>query len=270
VKLGLGSYTYTWAVGVPGHRPARPLGARGLLERAIELGVKVVQYCDNLPLTALAPSELDALLDASREAGVALETGTRGLDPEELLAQLAVARRIGAPFVRLVVDGPDDHPSPDETVARLAPLVPRFAEAGVAVAIENHDRFATRALVEIVERLSPEHVGICLDTVNSFAALEGPDVVVERLAPYALNLHVKDFTISRVDGQMGFSVEGAPAGRGRLDVPRLLERLAAAGRDVNAILEQWTPRQAGLEETIALEAEWASQSLSYLRRLVRD
>jgi sugar phosphate isomerase/epimerase len=94
--------------------------------------------------------------------------------------------------------------------------------------------------------------------------------VVERLAPYALNLHVKDFTISRVDGQMGFSVEGAPAGRGRLDVPRLLERLAAAGRDVNAILELWTPRQAGLEETIAREAEWASQSLSYLRRLVRD
>ncbi|MFN8094031.1 MAG: TIM barrel protein [Vicinamibacteria bacterium] len=163
-----------------------------------------------------------------------------------------------------------DHPSPDETVARLAPFVPRFADAGVAIAIENHDRFATGTLVEIVERLSPENVGICLDTVNSFAALEGPDVVVERLAPYALNLHVKDFTISRVDGQMGFSVEGAPAGRGRLDVPRLLRRLAAAGRDVNAILELWTPRQAGLEETIALEASWAKSSVSYLRRIVRD
>lgn len=270
MKLGIGSYTYTWAVGVPGHPPPRPLGARPLLDRAVELGARVVQYCDNLPLTALAAGELDSLLDAARAGGVALETGTRGLDPSELLAQLAVARRIGAPFVRLVVDGPDDHPTPEEAVRRLAPLVPRFAEAGVAIAIENHDRYPTRALVEIVERLSPEHVGICLDTVNSFAALEGPEAVVERLAPYALNLHVKDFTIRRVNGQMGFSVEGAPAGEGRLDVPWLLDRLAAAGRDVNAILELWTPRQAGIEETVALEADWARRSLSYLRPLVRD
>ena len=270
MKLGIGSYTYTWAVGVAGHEPASPLGARALLDRAVELGVGVVQYCDNLPLTALTAVELDALVDAAGAAGVALETGTRGLDPPGLLAQLAVARRIGAPVVRVVVDGPADHPAPDEAVARLAPLVPRFAGEGVAIAIENHDRFSTGTLVEIVERLSPRHVGVCLDTVNSFAALEGPAVVVERLAPYALNLHVKDFTIRRVNGQMGFSVEGAPAGEGRLDVPWLLERLAAAGRDVNAILELWTPHQGGLEETIALEAHWARRSLSYLRTLVHE
>jgi sugar phosphate isomerase/epimerase len=270
MKLGIGSYTYAWAVGVPGHPPARPLTARGLLDRADELGVRVVQYCDNLPLTALPARELEDLLGAAAARGVALETGTRGLDPTEIERQLAVARRIGAPFVRLVVDGPDDHPTPEQAVARLAPLVPRFAQAGVKLAIENHDRFPTQALLEIVERLSPMHVGICLDTVNSFAALEGPEVVVERLAPHALNLHVKDFTIRRVNGQMGFSVEGTPAGQGRLPLPWLLERVAAAGRDVNAILELWTPRQAGLEETIALEAEWARSSIGCLRTLIRE
>lgn len=270
MKLGIGSYTCTWAIGVPGEAPARPLSASGLLALAAELGVSVVQYCDNLPLTALAPRELDALLDSAGERRLTLETGTRGLDAADLLAQLALARRLGAPFVRVVVDAPGDHPTPQDTVARLAPLLPRFADAGVRIAIENHDRFPTRALVEIVERLGPDRVGICLDTVNSFAALEGPETVVERLAPYALNLHVKDFNIRRVNGQMGFVVEGAPAGEGRLQVPWLLERLAAAGRDVNAILELWTPRAASLEETLACEAAWARRSIRYLRQLIPD
>jgi sugar phosphate isomerase/epimerase len=270
MKLGVGSYTYTWAIGVPGALPAAPLTADGLLARAVELGVSIVQYCDNLPLTSLASRELDALLDAAGSRGVAFETGTRGLDEPNLLDQLAMARRIGSPFVRVVVDAPGDQPAPEETVARLAPLVPRFADAGVRIAIENHDRFSTAALVEIVERLGVEHVGICLDTVNSFAALEGPELVVERLAPYCLNLHVKDFTIRRVNGQMGFVVEGAPAGEGRLQVPWLLQRLAAARRDVNAILELWTPRAASLDETIAREADWARSSVAYLRQLLPD
>lgn len=270
MKLGIGTYTYAWAVGVPGWPPAQPLTASGLLERAVALGVSVVQYCDNLPLTALPPRELDALVAVARERGLALETGTRGLAEAELLAQLGVARRVDAPFVRVVVDGPDDHPTPDETVARLAPLVPRFADAGVRLAIENHDRFPTRTLVEVVERLGAGHVGICLDTVNSFAALEGPEVVVERLAPHALNLHVKDFTITRVNGQMGFAVEGAPAGQGRLAVPWLLRQLEAAGRDVNAILELWTPRASSVEETIEREAHWAAASVAYLRQLIPD
>ena len=49
-----------------------------------------------------------------------------------------------------------------------------FEEAGVVLAIENHDKFSTDELVYMVEELGPSWVGICLDTVNSFGALEGP------------------------------------------------------------------------------------------------
>jgi len=114
------------------------------------------------------------------------------------------------------------------------------------------------------------HVGICLDTVNSFGALEGPETVVETLGPWTVNLHVKDFAIERVSHAMGFVVEGKPAGRGRLNVPWLLEKLRALGRDPNAILELWTPPGATLEETIAREAEWAEDSIKYLRSLIPD
>jgi sugar phosphate isomerase/epimerase len=271
MKLGLSTYTYTWAVGVPGHPPAAPWTAHELIVRAAGLGVRVVQFADNLPLTALPLPEAEALIAFAAEKRIAIELGTRGIaDTCNLMAYLELARRLGAPFVRVVVDSKGHEPTPDECVALLRPLLPRFAGAGVKLAIENHDRFTAARLAGMVEQLGPERVGICLDTVNSLGTLEGPELVVKTLAPYTLNLHVKDFTIRRVSSQMGFLIEGCAAGRGRLDVPWLLEQLRAAGRDVNAILELWTPFGPTLEETLARETAWAEQSVRYLRPLIPE
>jgi 3-oxoisoapionate decarboxylase len=271
MKLGIGTYTYAWAVGVAGHPPREPLTAFGLLRRAEQLGVRVVQFCDNLPLTSVAPDEVDPLCALARARGLAIEVGTRGiLDTANLLAHLDLAQRFGAPFVRVVLDSKGHEPSPEESVARLGPVVERFAGAGVKLAIENHDRFTACQLAGVVESLGPAHVGICLDTVNSFGALEGPELVVKTLAPYTLNLHVKDFTIARVSSQMGFVISGCAAGQGRLNVPWLLDQLSAAGRDVNAVLELWTPFGPTLDETLAREAAWAEEGVRYLRRFVPE
>jgi sugar phosphate isomerase/epimerase len=270
MRLGIGSYTYTWAIGVPGRMPASPLTARELLERAAALGVRVVQFCDNLPLTRLGPADLDEFEKYAREHRLAIEIGTRGMDPGNLLAHLALARRFGAPFLRLVVDSTGHEPTPEEVVESLHALLPQFRDAGVKLALENHDRFASRTLARIVDELGADEAGVCLDTVNSFGALEGPELVVGTLAPYTLNLHVKDFIIRRVSSQMGFIVEGCPAGRGRLNLPWLLEELRAAGRDPNAILELWTPFAHSLELTMAREEAWARESISRLRQLIPD
>ena len=269
MRLGLGSYSFTWGVGVAGQPPARPLTALDLLERARALGLHVAQFCDNLPLTVLGKQEFDRFLGFATEHHIAVELGTRGSgDTANLLAHLDLAQRLGAPFVRLVVDAKGDEPTPEETVCRLRPLVARFAAVNIKLAIENHDRFSCRTLARIVEELGPEQVGICLDTVNSFGALEGPEVVVKTLAPYTLNLHIKDFTIARVSSQMGYVVNGCAAGQGRLNVPWLLECLKSAGRDPNAIIELWTPFGPTLEETVARENRWAQESVQYLRQFI--
>jgi len=255
---------------VPGHPPARPMDVFGLLTEAERLGVRVIQVCDNLPLTRLTPAELDQFAQRVRAADIAVEIGTRGLQPDNVLAHLRLAQRFHSPFVRIVTDSAGDEPSPEEVVARLRAFLPEFQRAGVKFALENHDRFSARTLAGIIEQVGSEHVGICMDTVNSFGALEGPEVVVQTLAPYALNLHVKDFTIERVSSQMGFVVTGRPAGEGRLDLPWLLERLRTAGRDVNAILELWPPFGPTLEETIARERAWVEASVRNLRKLIPD
>jgi len=153
-------------------------------------------------------------------------------------------------------------------VQTIKGIIPEFERAGICLAIENHDRFKTRALAEIVERIGSDYVGICLDTANSFGALEGPEVVLQVLGPLAVNLHLKDFVIFRPRHMMGFIIEGRPVGQGQLDVPWLLQGLCDMGRDPNAILELWTPPEETLAQTIAKQDAWARASIEYLRRLI--
>ena len=270
MRLGLGSYAYAWAIGVPGHPPAQPMDHCRLLAEAEWLGTRVLQVCDNLPLTRLTPAELDEFECRVTAAGIAVEVGTRGMQPDNVLTHLRLAQRFHSPFVRIVTDSAGDAPSPEEVVGRLRAFLPEFQRAGVKLALENHDRFAARTLANIIEAVGPEHAGICLDTVNSFGALEGPEVVVQTLAPYTLNLHVKDFTIERVSSKMGFILTGSSAGEGRLALPWLLAQLRAAGRDVNAILETWPPLGPTLEETITRERAWVEASVRNLRKLIPE
>ena len=270
MKLGLSTYTYTWSIGGPGHPPAHPMTALDLLAQAERLGVGVVQFADNLPLDQLAPGDLQAVQDCAEQKGIQVEVGTRGIEPAHLRCYLDLAARFNSPILRVVIDTAAQHPSPDEAVQILAPLKPAFMQAGVRLAIENHDRFQTPVLAGVVRRLGSDWVGICLDTVNSFGALEGPQVVVETLGPLTVNLHFKDFTIFRASHMLGFTIEGRPAGQGKLNAPWLLGELKRYGRDCNVILELWTPPEDALEATIVKEQRWAEESIAYLRALVPE
>lgn len=270
MRLGIGSYTYGWAVGTEQSRPPDALTALGLIGRAKSLGVRIVQLCDNLPADTWEEPALAGIASAAQEAGVAIEVGTSGSSPEHLSRCIGIAARLGSPILRLVVDAPGDHPDSPEVVRRLGRVVGEAERRGVAIAIENHDRFRAKALVGIVRELPPGPVGVCLDTVNSFGALEGPEVVVETLGPYVLNLHLKDFAVVRLPHLQGFTVEGRPLGTGMLDVEWLLARLREFGRDPSAIVELWTPPEPELAETVRKEAAWARQSVTAARRWIAD
>jgi 3-oxoisoapionate decarboxylase len=183
MKLGVSSYTFAWAIGAPGYPPAVPMNTFDLLDLAHELKVGVVQIADNLPLDRLAVEDLARLRAQADTQGIQIEVGTRGIGESHLRRYLALARYFGSSILRVVVDAQDDHPTPDEVIARVRPLLPDFASADVILAIENHDRFTTEMLIHVMQTLDSAHVGICLDTVNSFGALEGPALVVDRLGP---------------------------------------------------------------------------------------
>ena len=118
-----------------------------------------------------------------------------------------------------------------------------------------------------MEAISDDHIGICLDSVNSIGAGEGLEWVADRLAPYTVNLHIKDFSIRRFPNNMGFTVAGAPAGKGMLDLPMIMEKLTKYNRCQSAILEQWVVPENNLDDTIKKEKQWAVEGIQYLRQL---
>jgi sugar phosphate isomerase/epimerase len=271
VRLGISSYTYVWGIGVPGYPlPPLPLTAFDLMERAEALGVRVVQLADNLSLDRLADADLAAIRQSAERRQIDIELGTCGIDPANLGSHLRLAQFFKSPIVRVVLDTADRYPTPAEVVATLQTVLPAFERAGVCLAIENHDRFRSATLAEILDRLDSPCAGICLDTANSLGCPETVETVLEVLGPRTVNLHIKDFEIFRPRHQKGFIIEGRPAGQGRLDIPRLLERLRSLGRDPNAILELWPPPKADSAAAAANEAIWAAESVSYLRRLIPE
>jgi sugar phosphate isomerase/epimerase len=268
MRLGLGTYACAWVIGVPGHLPARPMTAVGFLERAAELGLHLVQIADNMPLDRMPPEELQAVERKSRDLGIDIELGTRGIAHDHLRRYLGLASRFKSPILRTVVDTADHRPSASEVARTLSAIMPEFERTGVVLAIENHDRFCADTLAGIVEGVGSTHLGVCLDTANSFGALEGPRAVLQSLDRHVVNLHVKDFRIRRASHMMGFTIEGCPAGEGQLDIPWLLGMLSGLGRCPSAILELWPPPEASLEETINKEKVWAEKSIKFLSALI--
>jgi sugar phosphate isomerase/epimerase len=118
------------------------------------------------------------------------------------------------------------------------------------LAIENHEKYTTKELKYLIKSINSKYVGICLDAVNSFGALETPKQVIDELAPYVINLHLKDFDIIRNNQQMGFKIIGKPAGFGKLDINYLFNQLLKYRNNLSIILELWTPFTETYQKTI--------------------
>ncbi|MGB9597176.1 MAG: sugar phosphate isomerase/epimerase family protein [Candidatus Poribacteria bacterium] len=270
MKLGIGSYTYPWAVGVQGYYPEKRIGVFDILDKAIELGIKVVQIADNLPLDRLSNAEIESIRKFTSALNIEVEIGTRGIQNDNLLTYLDLAKRLNSSIVRVVIDTADHHPEEDEIIWTIKSVMPDFERLGIKLAIENHDRLSVITFEQIIKKINSEYIGICLDTANSFGSLEGPEFVVERLGKLAVNLHIKDFKIYRAEHNLGFIIEGTPAGKGMLKIPWILQKIKEYGRNINAILELWTPPELDIAETIEKENNWAKTSIRYLRSFIRD
>lgn len=263
MQLGLSSYAYGWHVA----QGDACFDEHALLDRARGFGLALVQFGDHIPLVEFDQARLQRLKARAQDEGITLEMGARTLTPHNLHAHIALCEQFGSHVLRFVIDGPGFEPWAGEVVAVLRAQTARLEGAGIRLGIENHDRFPTRALRQIVEEVESPSVGICLDTANSLGAGEGLESVLQVLAEHTVSLHLKDFVIVRVPYLMGFVIEGRPAGEGMMEAPRVIEAVARCGRCASAVVETWTPPEPSLEATLARESEWARRSVEYLRSL---
>jgi sugar phosphate isomerase/epimerase len=178
-------------------------------------------------------NRLSSTFDAS------LGTGER-----QLLDMIEAAITVDSPIVRCFVGMQGDRAGPnsvvqliEETVRTLTAVAPRAEAAGVTIAVENHggvDLLATE-LRDIIETVGSSRVGVCLDTGNPVYAAEDAVYATEILARYTVSTHLRD-TLTWL-APTGAMVQWAPAGRGNVDLKRIISILANEASDVPIDLE---------------------------------
>ena len=264
--LGISSFTYGWSVNHNADKAENPAYEQVLINKTLAFGLNCLQIGDNLPLHTFDDKRLNDLKKRITTYGIRLEIGAKGLTDERAEQYVQLADYLKAPLLRFIIDCPGFEPDNEEVIKTIKNILPLLKAKDITLGIENHDRFKVKELAGIMESVGDKHVGICLDCVNSIGAGEGLEYVADILAPYTVNLHIKDFMVTRLPHQMGFTVEGCPAGVGLTNVKLLMEKIGQYGRCESAILEQWVVPEDTREATTEKEELWAQQSIDYLKK----
>jgi sugar phosphate isomerase/epimerase len=205
LRVGLNPYGLAYTVGLQGLGTPRvnpaPTGLEGFIGVAHEIGARCIEL-DWRWLFPMRDAELcglaDRLSDVPRICSYWLQQ-----EPGETLQQaIRCASGIGARTLRMhltpVLEGgraalgarwTDMLQHARGVIRRDAPMA---ADAGLTVAIENHQDLASDELVALAEETG-ENVGITLDTGNPFSVGEDPIGFVERAAHRIRHLHLKDY-----------------------------------------------------------------------------
>ena len=267
MKIGIGTYALAWSIGVPGFDTPNPMNIYQFMDFVYEQGISLVQIADNIPLHQFSYGELEKIKQKASDLQLEVEVGTRGLFPENIRSYLEITSFLDSPLLRVVIDTGGFSPTIAEINETVHNLVPELKHRNIKLAIENHDRLKAREFSSIVEEANSEMVGICLDSVNSIGADEGFETVFEILAPYTINLHLKDYIIRRKPHMMGFDIYGAPAGQGMMPLDKVIKTLKELGNTRSIILELWPPPEASVQKTIEKEKKWVIESLDFLKAL---
>jgi len=260
MKIGTTSFGFRYQL----LDPARAPSLADIINQAAELGLDLLQICENARPLALTESEWDEVVRRAADGGLEIQLGCKTVDDQEFRLYLGRSERMRSPMLRMVFEREDGGPPTREDLDRFLERSWRLLEAsGVKLAIENHFDVSSRMLADAVASYPASQVGLCVDTANSLRNFEPPEQVLDLLGARAFCYHIKDFAV-RGD-KLGFVVEGAPLGAGRLDLDGMLDRIFAADPRPVLLAENWTPSSGVWEEDVARDAAWLRRSLAALR-----
>jgi sugar phosphate isomerase/epimerase len=261
MAIGLSTYAFFWQ----GSEAApRPLSLPAMLEQTQRLGASIFQICDYPAVEALSKARRRDLRARAADLGITLELGTRGISVAHLERYRELAADLGVSFVRSMLNTADHQPSPAEATGLLRAILPRYRDQGVTLGLETYEQVPTSDLLAVVRGVDSPNLGVCLDPGNCVARLETPGYVIEQVAPYVVNMHIKDFAFTRQAGWVGFSLSGCPLGTGLLDYEGMVRTVRPDDRGINQIVEHWLPRADTIEETCVIEQEWTRHSAEFL------
>ncbi len=106
-------------------------------------------------------------------------------------------------------------------VQKLKSLKKILLKNNLKIAIENHQDLDSFELKYIVEKVGKDVVGINFDIGNSLATCENPLMFAKRIAPYIINVHIKDYKLS--SSRKGIVLNRCAIGKGDVDFKKTLD-----------------------------------------------
>ncbi len=167
-------------------------------------------------------------------------------DAAEFRSYLSVASSVGARVVRCIASnmlcgdrrgftgGWEAHL--EAVASRLTEILPTAEEAGISVAIENHQDVTSEDLWWLYEHSGKSAAfGTTLDTGNPLAVGEDPVAFARKVKPLLRHVHLKDYTIHFAPN--GYRLVRCAAGVGVVDFPTILEIATQAECDITSSIE---------------------------------
>ena len=264
--FGLDTYSYHLAFGKHPDRKANgPMTLAKCLNRAGKAGFEGVQ---------IDPLHFDTQKDKPTWVGtlasglnMRIEASSIGVDHDRLLRDLEVAAAWKARVLRTTLgwDIPRGGRHPRERLEEIATalknVLPEAEGLGITIAIENHADISTPDLIDLMNMVESDALGVCLDTGNSMVFLEDPAWTAEQLLPYAVTAHLKDYAWHVTNA--GMKLVGVPLGDGVIDLDEIIPMLLEGPRLQSINLECATERMGTDSEMMAAEDKAVMKSMEY-------
>ncbi len=125
-----------------------------------------------------------------------------------------------------------------ESHAKLSRVLPILEKHRVKMGLENHKDWTIDQMVPLFKQYDSEYLGACIDWGNNLSLLDNCMEVVERLAPFAINAHIKDMAVEEYPD--GFYLAEVPLGQGIFPLKKMLETILAARPDTKISLDMLT------------------------------
>lgn len=247
--------------GTPRGNPA-PLGANELLELTARHNLSSLE----LPPSFIEANEDEQALRSFRsradELGIALVVAGPKLETEALRQSIAVAKTLGATTIRTVLSsmlcgdrapigglaGWQKHLAAQAEI--LKSVASHAENEGIRIGVENHQDATSADLIWLCETIGSPNIGVVLDTGNPLAVAEDPIEFAQRILPYLVHAHLKDYWM--VSTEQGYRLVHCPIGAGVVDfaalfklfdskpeVRRHIEMAALNERHIRILDESW-------------------------------
>ena len=215
-----------------------------LLEKMMSIGFEGIMLSSRY-LESTDDKYVKEIRRKLEELGLYVELGV-STDPRALKKELEIASLLGAEVVSSafgyltrypprprIKTKTDWHRFRRFVIRRVRGADKLAGKHNVEMAIENHMDFTSDELLDIIETSGGDHVGIRLDTGNQLCLVEDCVEAAEKLAPYVLCTHLKDFLLKET--KSGLATYCVAIGDGHADVDKQVQAVRRYRR-----LNNWT------------------------------